>query len=95
MEHLGPGKKLYLDVRVAFVAAETTLNAWCNRNDINPANARQCLIGSWDGPKARLLRSRIINESGMASLSSIDSVTHSSAKQPVTTGAVEFFYWGC
>lgn len=60
-----PGKQLYLDVRVAFVAAETTLNAWCCKNGISPTNARQCLLGSWDGPKAKQLRFRLLEAAGI------------------------------
>lgn len=60
-----PSKDLYLKVRSGFVAQGSTLTGWCRSNDINPTNARSCLIGLWDGPKGRQLREKIIVASGM------------------------------
>ncbi|ARR08610.1 unknow [Vibrio campbellii] len=30
---------------------------------MKPSNIKQCLIGAWDGPKAKELRARVINDS--------------------------------
>jgi hypothetical protein len=60
-----PSKQLYLRVRAGFVQQELSLSAWCRQNGIDPTNARHALIGSWDGPKGRKLRARIVKASGI------------------------------
>ncbi|GGK08733.1 hypothetical protein [Luteimonas terricola] len=55
-----PSKDLYLRVRAGFVLQGTTLQTWCRQNGTHSSNAQRALIGSWDGPKARELRSRVI-----------------------------------
>ena len=63
-----PSKTLFLNVRAGFVKQNTTFSEWCRHQGINRSNARQALIGSWDGPKAKMLRAQIIkaSEQGIA-----------------------------
>jgi len=58
-----PGKVLLAQVRAGFVAQGSTFTQWCAINDVCRPNARQCLLGGWDGPKARELRAKIIDAS--------------------------------
>ncbi|HBP5178750.1 TPA: hypothetical protein L5670_000050 [Pseudomonas aeruginosa] len=55
-----PGKGLLDHVRAGFVARGTSLNKWCEEQGILYPNARQALIGSWNGPKGIALRERLI-----------------------------------
>lgn len=57
---IAPSKDLLLLVRVGFIRQGTTFTAWCNSNKINKSNARQAVLGSWDGPKGSQLRRRIV-----------------------------------
>jgi len=59
-------KALYVKVRSGFVAQDTTLSAWCKNKGINPSNAKACLMGNWDGPKAKELRQQIVEASGLS-----------------------------
>ena len=59
-----PSRDLFLKTRAGFVAQGTTLSRWCRENGVRRQNAQQALIGSWDGPKARVLRHRLIEASG-------------------------------
>lgn len=56
-----PGKPLLDRVRAGFVAQGTSLNAWCALHGIRYPNARQALIGSWNGPKGAAIRERIVH----------------------------------
>lgn len=58
-----PSVNLYNIVRAGFVAQGTTMGKWCRANDVNPTNARACLVGVWDGPKGKNLRDKIIDAS--------------------------------
>lgn len=58
-----PGKQLLDSVRAGFVAQGTSLNAWCVEHGIRYPNARQALIGSWNGPKGLAMRIRIMRAS--------------------------------
>lgn len=58
-----PGQQLLRDIRAGFVRQGKTFSAWCSEQGINVANARQAVIGSWNGPKARRLRARITRAS--------------------------------
>lgn len=60
-----PGLELYRKVRCGFILKGTTLNHWCRTNGTDPQNARQCLTGSWDGPRARELRATLIKASAL------------------------------
>lgn len=65
MSSFTPGLDLYRKVRGAFVMNGSSLNTWCHRNSIHPSNARSALTGNWDGPAGRVMRSRLIRESGL------------------------------
>lgn len=60
-----PGLDLHRAVRAGFIAQGTSLNKWCLDNSILPSNARDVLIGRWNGPKGQELRNRIAEASGM------------------------------
>lgn len=60
-----PGLDLYHQVRGAFVAQGTSLNRWCQEQRIRRENARDSLTGSWNGPKGKALRERLVAESGL------------------------------
>lgn len=60
-----PGRDLAAQVRAAFVARHTTLAAWCRQHGIDRSAARQALYGTWDGPKGRALRARILKAAGV------------------------------
>ena len=76
---LNPSRDLYVRIRSAFVAQDTTLGEWCRKNGIARQNAVSCVIGVWNGPKGQKLRARIIAAAGIAEVS-IDS--HSSKPRP-------------
>ena len=61
-----PGRELAAQVRAAFVARHTTLGAWCRAHGIDRTAARQALYGTWNGPKGKALRARVIAASGIA-----------------------------
>lgn len=61
-----PSKSLYKKVRLAFFEQEDSLNAWCKRNNRHLTNVKEALYGTWDGPTAKALRKRLIEESGLA-----------------------------
>ncbi len=66
-----PGKNLYHEVRGGFVAHGTSLNAWCKTRGISRPNAVLALMGVWDGPKGRELRTELIDASGINKQSAI------------------------
>jgi hypothetical protein len=68
INQLSPGPKLYDQVRAAFILQGATLGEWCRENDIKQPSAKSCLFGTWDGPKGRELRDRIIKESNIENL---------------------------
>ncbi|MEO5328100.1 MAG: hypothetical protein H7829_07625 [Magnetococcus sp. THC-1_WYH] len=63
-----PSQELYRNVRAGFVAQGSTLTAWCRERRINPNNARAVLIGSWDGPKGRALREKLIKAANISKI---------------------------
>lgn len=63
---LAPSKELMRDVRIGFIKQGTTFTNWCNRHDIHGPSARAAVIGSWDGPKGRALRARVVRAAGVA-----------------------------
>lgn len=65
-EQLKPGSQLLTDVRSCLVAKGTSLHRWCHDNSVLYPNARQALIGSWNGPKGIALRKQIIKAAGLA-----------------------------
>ncbi|MFV8386141.1 hypothetical protein ACNO5E_18765 [Vibrio parahaemolyticus] len=52
-------------IKGAFVAQGISFSEWCRNNSVTPSNAKAALIGAWDGPKAKLLRTKLIEESGV------------------------------
>ena len=60
-----PGLALHREVRAGFIRKGSTFGEWCRQEGVNPSSARQVVIGSWDGPKARALRARIIKAAGL------------------------------
>ncbi len=65
MTELAPSLELHLKVRTAFVGKGMSLRRWCLQNGIKPQNARDALIGRWNGPKGKALRAQIIRASGV------------------------------
>jgi hypothetical protein len=63
-EH-APGLDLHFRVRAGFVAQGTSLKSWCREQGITPSNARDALIGRWNGPKGIALRARLIKAAGV------------------------------
>ena len=59
--HVGP--ELLRRVRAQFVAQGTSLQSWCRVNGVWRQNARKCLLGMWQGPKADQLISRLVSAS--------------------------------
>lgn len=55
-----PSKQLLYRAMAGFVRQGTSLSAWCRRHKIDKSAARHALIGSWDGPKSRQLRERLL-----------------------------------
>ncbi|KYN89501.1 hypothetical protein ATY35_11145 [Vibrio cidicii] len=52
-------------IKGAFIAQGISFSEWCRKNNVTPSNAKAALIGSWDGPKAKSLRTKLIKESGI------------------------------
>ena len=59
-----PSLDLHRQVRAGFVSKGTSLKRYCIDHDITPSNARDALIGRWNGPKGIALRKRLIKASG-------------------------------
>ena len=57
------GLDLYHSTRASFARRGESLHGWCAQHGIHHQNAKSCLLGAWDGPKARELRKRIIHAS--------------------------------
>ena len=60
IKNSSPGQLLLNQVKGAFIAHGMTLTEWCNNNGILYPNARQYLLGSRNGKKAKEWRQRII-----------------------------------
>lgn len=60
-----PSLDLHRQVRAGFVSQGTSLKRWCLDQKITPSNARDALIGRWNGPKGLALRKRLIKASGL------------------------------
>ncbi|PCJ88584.1 MAG: hypothetical protein COA54_02380 [Thiotrichaceae bacterium] len=58
-----PGAELHRAVKAGFMFRGTTLASWCRTNKVFASNARQALLGSWAGPKARKLVNKLIADS--------------------------------
>jgi len=55
-----PSLDLVRQVRAGFTLQGTSLKRWCRENGIRFNNARDALIGSWNGPKGKAVRTRIV-----------------------------------
>jgi hypothetical protein len=62
-----PSRDLLRKVKAHFILEGTTLTAWCRDNGINMPNAREALMGTWDGPAGRRLRERLCHVAGLMS----------------------------
>ena len=60
-----PSLELARQVRAAFILQGTTLKGWCREQNMHFSNARNALVGSWNGPAAKVLRQRIVKASGL------------------------------
>ena len=60
-----PSLELARQVRAAFILKGTTLKGWCTKENMHFSNARNALVGSWNGPAAKALRVRIVKASGL------------------------------
>jgi hypothetical protein len=60
-----PSRDLYNRVRGGFVTNGLTLSEWCKSQKVNPQNALACLVGTWNGPKALILRKKLIEAAGL------------------------------
>ncbi|XAI95383.1 hypothetical protein [Leptolyngbya phage Lsp-JY19] len=60
-----PGPDLVKQVRAGFVLKGTSLGRWCREEKIPPQHARLCLLGGWNGPKGKALRSRLLQAAGL------------------------------
>ncbi len=65
-----PSIALYRRVMAGFILQGDSLGAWCRRRNIRHHNAKSALMGSWDGPKGRALRTELIESSGITKSSS-------------------------
>ena len=60
-----PGIELYRQVRAAFVVKGESIKGWCRENGTHFSNARNSLVGSWDGPRGRAMRAKLVKASGL------------------------------
>lgn len=63
-----PGHDLLMKVRGAFIYHNSSLSKWCRDNEIEMTHARDCLLGGWNGPKAKALRAKLVSASRAAVL---------------------------
>ncbi|EDI5553110.1 hypothetical protein CEH80_14705 [Salmonella enterica subsp. enterica serovar Poona] len=64
-KNLTPSPELLARVRIGFVVNGTSLHKWCQENGVKYANARQALIGAWNGPMGKKLRNELITKAGL------------------------------
>jgi len=60
-----PGPDLISAVRAGLTMRHTSLERWCRGQGIQSTSARMALAGSWNGPKARRLRRRLLRAAGL------------------------------
>ncbi|MGN7832641.1 hypothetical protein ACTJI2_13625 [Pseudoxanthomonas sp. 22568] len=60
MAHPTPGPDLVNKVKAGFILQGTTLTQWCRENGTNISNARNALFGTWNGPKGKAMRLRVV-----------------------------------
>ncbi|EAA6342556.1 hypothetical protein DRE41_24440 [Salmonella enterica subsp. enterica] len=64
-KNLTPSTALLSRVRAGLIENDTNLHKWCSEHGVLYANARQALIGAWNGPKGTALRIRLIEAAGL------------------------------
>lgn len=52
-------------VRAGFVARGSSLHRWCRENGADTSNARRAIKGTWTGPKALVLKERLLKAAGV------------------------------
>ncbi|EAS0531574.1 hypothetical protein JOU96_004515 [Salmonella enterica] len=62
---LTPSADLLTQVRAGLIENNTNLHKWCSENGVLYANARQALIGTWNGPKGTALREQLVKAAGL------------------------------
>lgn len=62
------GRDLLMKVRGAFIYHNSSLSKWCRDNNVEMTHARDCLLGGWNGPKAKALRAKLVSDSRVADL---------------------------
>ena len=55
-----PSLDLLKEVKIGFLMQDTTLTRWCRENDTHVSNARNALIGTWNGPKGQAMRAQLV-----------------------------------
>lgn len=60
-----PSRDLLRKIKASFILRGTTMAAWCRENGVNPPNAREAVMGTWDGPAGRALRGRLCQVAGL------------------------------
>lgn len=60
MTKLKPGLNLLLEVKAGFVRQNSSMSRWAKDNGTHVSNVRNALLGSWDGPRGRAMRSRVV-----------------------------------
>lgn len=60
MTDSNPGIELMRRVKAGFIVQGTTLTEWCRKNDTHVSNVRNALYGTWNGPKGRAMRQRVV-----------------------------------
>lgn len=60
MSSAAPGFDLHARVRAGFLLQGTSLTEWCRSNGTHVSNARGALLGTWNGPKGKAMRTKII-----------------------------------
>ncbi len=73
INNISPSTDLYLAVRGGFITQGSTFAAWCRAKGVNPTNARSALIGAWNGPKGKALRTEMIEASGITRPSALSA----------------------
>lgn len=63
-KHLQPGPVFY-DVFLGYLRViGTNLKDWCKPHGVTATNAKSAATGGWNGPKARVLREKMIETVG-------------------------------
>jgi len=63
--HPSPGQDAYRAVRGHLIIRGRSLRAVCLEKGVRHQNARDCLLGVWRGPKAKVLFDDLCHEAGL------------------------------